>query len=402
MITLSIIIALTIGGLTYMHTAEQFGDTPTTEELQRYAGSEQLKNGRFVNRHGVAMSMKASTMTRAIKDMITIPDQTPDDPLPVGFNTSSDYAVPDKGEFAVTWFGHSAVLLEIDGRRLLFDPSLSPRASPVPLFGKRFATETPIDLDRIPPLDAVLISHDHYDHLDHGTITAIADRTQHFFVPLGVGNHLRRWGIADEKITELDWWNESGIEGIDIISTPAQHFSGRSMLDGNRTLWTSYVIRSESATLFFSGDGGYNDHFTLIGERFGPFDFTMMECGQYGEGWREIHSMPEEAVQAHLDLRGDIMMPIHWGGFNLAPHRWKEPSERVRAAAAKHGVRIALPMIGQRFIPARALPDWTPRTIAEPRTSAADTDAASGTNPTADRAAAPADNTSPAAVMTDR
>jgi L-ascorbate metabolism protein UlaG (beta-lactamase superfamily) len=180
----------------------------------------------------------------------------------------------------------------------------------------------------------------------------------HFYVPLGVGSHLKSWGIAEDKITEMDWWDEADIDGIRIATTPAQHFSGRGLTDRNKTLWASWVITGQRANIFFSGDSGYGKHFQQIGDRYGPFDFTMMECGQYNTKWHAIHSMPEESVQGHRDLRGTMMMPIHWGGFTLAPHRWTEPVERVRAAAEQYGVSLALPMIGQRFIPSREKPDW--------------------------------------------
>jgi L-ascorbate metabolism protein UlaG (beta-lactamase superfamily) len=365
MITFGIIIALTIGGITYMHTAEQFGEEPTAKDYERYAASTQLENGRFQNLGGVEMEFKFSSMKDALYEMLTVSDQSPGAPLPVAFDRDDERNPLTSEEFAVTWFGHSTVMLEIDGKRLLLDPSLSPSASPLPIFGKRFKLEKAIDIDRIPPLDAVLISHDHYDHLDCATVKAIAGRTRHFYVPLGVGAHLLHWGIPREKITELDWWNETQADGIGIVSTPAQHFSGRGLTDRNRTLWTSWVIKGKHATIFFSGDSGYGQHFSDIGERYGPFDFTMMECGQYNEKWRSIHSMPEESVQAHLDLGGSVMMPIHWGGFNLAPHPWTEPVDRVRAAAAAHGVRLALPMIGQRFIPSRKLPNWEAATVAD-------------------------------------
>jgi len=230
----------------------------------------------------------------------------------------------------------------------------------VPIFGKRFLLDQDIDLGTIPPVHAVLISHDHYDHLDHTSILALSDRVGHFYVPLGVGSHLRRWGIAAHRISEMDWWDEVTIEGIRVTAAPAQHFSGRSFNDRNQTLWASWVIRGEHSSMYFSGDSGYGPHFREIGERFGPFDFTMMECGQYNEKWQAIHALPEESVQGHLDLQGNVMMPIHWGGFTLAPHEWTDPVQRVRAAAREHDVTLVTPRIGQRMLPRheRPMAEW--------------------------------------------
>ncbi len=361
MLTFGIVVTILAGIVTYMHTVDDFGAPPSIEELGRYAASKQLNNGRFVNPGGVDVQMDLTKGMQALREMLTSEDTRPNVPLPTGFDAEMDTVPLAEGEFAVTWFGHSAVLLELDGRRLLIDPMLGPAASPVPMFfGKRFALEQPIDLDRIPAVDAVLISHDHYDHLDKYSIIALASRVGHFYVPLGVAGHLRLWGVPAEKITEMDWWDEAEVKGLRIAATPAQHFSGRGMTDRNRTLWASWVIKGGGASIYFSGDSGYGKHFARIGERYGPFDFTMMECGQYNEKWKPIHCLPEESVQAHLDLRGGLMMPIHWGAFTLAPHRWTEPMERVRTAAADRGVQLALPMIGQRFIPSRSVPFWDP------------------------------------------
>ena len=332
----------------------------------RVASSPHRRNGQFVNPGGVVMSMSAKKGLSALKEMLTRDGRRPKQPLPTAFGEGDMRPLQKPEEFAVTWFGHSAVMLEIDGVRLLIDPMLSASASPFPFIGKRFALREPIDVDRISDPDAILISHDHYDHLDYDSIRRLAPRTGHFFTPLGVGAHLRKWGVPDEKITEMDWGDETtvavppsdeaSLSRLRITAAPMRHFSGRWLRDRNATLWTSWVISGEASRIFFSGDSGYGTHFREIGERYGPFDFTMMECGQYNESWRTIHLMPEESVQAHRDLRGDVMMPIHWGSFTLAPHHWIDPVERALTADAQQGVRLALPRIGERFIPSRGIP----------------------------------------------
>jgi L-ascorbate metabolism protein UlaG (beta-lactamase superfamily) len=221
--------------------------------------------------------------------------------------------------------------------------------SPVSFISKRFPYERAIDLESLPDIDAIVISHDHYDHLDYPTIKILKDRVGRFFTPLGVGSHLMRWGVDEISITELDWWESSKIGGIQLIATPARHFSGRGTGDRNKTQWASWVFKGQDHRIYFSGDGGYANHFKAIGEKYGPFDFAMIECGQYNEKWKAIHMMPEESVQACIDVQGRVMMPIHWGAFNLALHTWTDPVVRARAEASKKGVVMSTPLIGQRF-----------------------------------------------------
>ena len=259
----------------------------------------------------------------------------------------------------VTWYGHSAILLEIDGKNLLIDPMLGPAASPVSFLSKRFPYKNSINLENLPEIDAVIISHDHYDHLDYPSIKYLKNKTNHFFVPLGVGSHLKEWGIKPSKINELDWWQSISFEGLELVATPARHFSGRKFNDRNKTLWASWVILGRKDKVFFSGDGGYFKGFKEIGNKYGPFDFTMIECGQYNKNWAAIHMMPEESVQAHLDLRGKVLMPIHWGAFSLSLHSWKEPVERLLAKADAEDVIVTFPMIGQKLNIDAAITDAT-------------------------------------------
>ena len=224
---------------------------------------------------------------------------------------------------------------------------------------QRFST-LPIEAEDLPPIDAVLLSHDHYDHLDYPSILKLKEKVGHFFVPLGLGSHLKHWGLAESKITELDWWQEIQFFNLTFVCTPAQHFSGRGLSDRNKTLWASWVILTDKTRLFFSGDSGYFDGFTKIGNQYGPFDICLLECGQYNERWQEIHMMPEETLQAHLDLKGKILIPIHWGAFNLALHTWTEPPERLLKAARAHPeVIISTPIIGQTVNLSAPIPQTT-------------------------------------------
>lgn len=251
----------------------------------------------------------------------------------------------------VIWFGHSTLFLEMEGKRILLDPQFSSYPSPFPLFGgKRFSKVLPIRPEKLLPIDVVILSHDHYDHMDYHSIMKLKDKTNLFCAPAGVGSRLKKWGVAPDKIREFKWWNELQFIGLKLACTPARHFSGRSLSDRNKTLWCSWVIAGQQAKVFFSGDGGYGYHFKQIGNKYGPFDLTLMECGQYDERWSDIHMMPEETIKAHIDVKGTVMIPIHWAAFSLAFHDWTEPIERVIKAAEEKQVSIATPKIGQSVI----------------------------------------------------
>ena len=248
----------------------------------------------------------------------------------------------------LTWFGHSAFLLSIDNKKILVDPMLGPVASPVSFVGsKRYSEDMLHLIDEMPPIDAVFITHDHYDHLDYPSFKKLKNKVNHFFVPLGVSAHLIRWGIEKEKITELNWWDKTEFRGLTVAFTPSKHFSGRGPLNGNSTLWGGWVILGEKTRFYASGDGGYDAHFKEIGKKYGPFDLTLIEGGQYDRRCSWVHMTPEESVQAHLDVNGKSMMLIHWGAFTLAFHGWTEPIERALKAAEKSGVNIIAPKIGE-------------------------------------------------------
>ncbi len=252
---------------------------------------------------------------------------------------------------SVTWFGHSAILIRLDGKTLFIDPMLGRTPSPFPIFGgRRYSDRLPNEISELPSIDAVILSHDHYDHLDYGSIKRLIPKVKRFIVPLGVAAHLIRWGVNPTIITEHDWWDELSFEGIRLTAAPARHFSGRSMGDRNTTLWCSWIIQGRKAKIFYSGDSGYGPHFKEIGNKYGPFDLTLMECGQYDLRWQAIHMLPEETVQANQDVGGRVMIPVHWGAFTLAMHDWSDPVERAAKAAKERNAPIATPRIGETVV----------------------------------------------------
>jgi L-ascorbate metabolism protein UlaG (beta-lactamase superfamily) len=255
-------------------------------------------------------------------------------------------AAPDRSLFRL---GHSTTLLKLRGKYWLTDPVFAERASPFRWMGPKRFHQPPIALQDLPPIRGVILSHDHYDHLDRDTIRYLADRTDVFLTPLGVGDRLVEWGVDPAKVRQLDWWQGTDVDGLQLTATPAQHFSGRTPFDGNRTLWASWVIADGDLRVFFSGDTGYFDGFKTIGERLGPFDVTLMETGAYDAHWPYVHMQPEQTVQAHADLRGRWLMPLHNGTFDLAMHAWQEPFERVLALAAERVIPLATPRMGERL-----------------------------------------------------
>ncbi|MDD8060770.1 MULTISPECIES: MBL fold metallo-hydrolase [Shewanella] len=248
---------------------------------------------------------------------------------------------------AIYRLGHSTILMRLDGEYVLIDPVFSERASPVQWAGPKRFHESPISIADLPAIKAVIISHDHYDHLDKAAIEQLADKVQHFITPLKVGEYLTAWGVDPIQVTELEWWQSVELNGLTIIATPAQHFSGRGLLDRDQTLWASWVIQGLQHKIFYSGDSGYFGGFKDIGERYGPFDVSMIETGAYNELWSDIHMLPEQSLQAHIDVNAKVMIPVHNGTFDLALHDWFEPFERINKLAKQHHVTLATPKFGQ-------------------------------------------------------
>ncbi len=258
------------------------------------------------------------------------------------------YNTPATNGLRITWIGHSSLLIEIDGFKILTDPVWSKRASFLSFIGPKRFFPPPLPLEQLPPLDVIILSHDHYDHLDKETIKKLAHLTTPFYCSLGVGEYIERWGVSKRRITEMDWTDSTIIANkLKITATPARHFSGRGIINRSQTLWSSFVIKSSSHTIFFGADSGWYDGFKDIGDAFGPFDLTMLEIGAYGEYWPDIHMGPINAVNANLALRGKVMMPIHWGTFNLSLHAWREPVDLLLPYAEEKNVTLFLPNPGQ-------------------------------------------------------
>nr|WP_281890819.1 MBL fold metallo-hydrolase [Paenibacillus sp. YYML68] len=344
--TLLTIITLLAAAALYMTLHPVFGGNVSPEQKEQFAKLSNYADGKFVNQVPTQMDMNASNVWSMLKDSMSgAKDRNPAGQLPV---VPIDWSKINSTEDSLTWFGHSAFLLSIDNKKLLVDPMLGPVASPVTFAGsKRYSENMLAVIDKLPPIDAVFITHDHYDHLDYPSIRKLKDKVQHFFVPLGVGVHLTRWGVAEERITELNWWDEMEYEGLTIALTPAKHFSGRGLFNKDTTLWGGWVILGKETRFYTSGDGGYDAHFKEIGQRYGPFDIALIEGGQYDRRWSWVHMTPEEAVQAHNDVNGRNMMLIHWGAFTLAYHGWTEPIERAVAAADQAKVKLIAPPIGE-------------------------------------------------------
>lgn len=351
LLLLTIAVALVQGWRAFGHRT----DGASKERLQR---SPRWQGGHVTNPQPLRNSF-----WRALKGAWgASPYTSPRDPVPVAAVDPGRLAQPPATGVRATWLGHSTALIELDGQRVLTDPIWSERASPLPWIGPRRWFTPPIALGALPHIDAVVISHDHYDHLDYRTIVAMKDWDTRFVVPLGIGSHLAYWGIPESRIVELDWWERTRIGAIEIVCTPARHASGRMLIDDDAKLWAGFALVGTAHRVYYSGDTGLFPAMREIGQRLGPFDLTLIEVGQYGSAWPDWHIGPEQAVIAHQMLRGRVLLPVHWGTFALAYHAWTEPIERVLAAAAASGVRVVIPKPGQSVEPGAPPPSerWWP------------------------------------------
>ncbi|MEM9730779.1 MAG: MBL fold metallo-hydrolase [Myxococcota bacterium] len=329
-----------------------FGKQAEGERLERMTESPQWDDGVFENPQPLWNDTSLTGMAKAIlKSSDFATPENADDDIPVVQREGSEFEAEPESGLRVTWFGHSSMLIEVDGKKVLTDPVWGPSPSPVTWAGPRRWYAPPIELDALPPVDAVLISHDHYDHLDYPTFEVIRDWDTLFFVPLGVGAHLAYWGVPEDRIVELDWWDRRDLAGLTIVCAPARHASGRGVFDQNATLWAGWALIGPEHRVFFSGDTGLFDGMKEIGEKLGPFDVTMLEVGAYNAAWPDWHLGPEQAVLAHQWLQGEVMMPVHWGLFDLAAHGWTEPAERTLVSAREAGVTTAFPRPGESFEP---------------------------------------------------
>ena len=302
--------------------------------------------GKFVN-----SEINYQTGLGAMLDMslayLTAKRDSPEPTTPVPL-AMIDLVELDKRKDAVIYrLGHSTMFMKIDGEYILLDPVFSERASPFTFVGPKRFHQPPISINNLPNISAVIISHDHYDHLDKDAVLKLDNKVERFITPLKVGKTLVKWGINPSKITELDWWQETQLGSLTFTATPAQHFSGRGLFDKDETLWAGWAIKGNQANVFYTGDTGYFSGFNEIGERLGPFDLSMVETGAYSKLWKDIHMHPSESMQAHLDLNAKAMMPVHNGTFDLSLHDWYEPLESIRALAQEQGVQLVTPIFGE-------------------------------------------------------
>ena len=353
----SVLLLALLGGVTFVVLSlPPFGGKASGPRLERMRANPQFENGQFVN-----VERPAPYTFEVVRSLLAAQfsgdeAREPPAPIPIVAVDPAALAAAPKPGLRAFWIGHASVYVEVDGVRVLIDPVFSEYASPFAVGPKRFHPP-PIALADLPRIDAVVISHDHYDHLDMATVRHLAARGTTFFVPLGVGAHLERWQVPLSQVRELEWWQEGSVGGVRFVCTPTRHYSGRGLTDSRATLWSSWSVFGPQHRFFYSGDTGYSKHFAEIGARLGPFDLSFIKVGAYGPGqpWIDIHMSPEDAVRAHGEVGGKRLFPVHWGTFNLAFHAWDEPIRRTVKAAAARGAELVTPRIGQMIDAERPL-----------------------------------------------
>lgn len=330
---------------------DEFGAHKIGHEKLKNSQQYSIKKKRFVNDRSHVVTFADEGSVKLMDSLLRYmfgKNQKPAFTLPEVKPNLGEF-LHKSSEVKFMWFGHSSFMINLADNILLFDPVFSKSASPFAFITKRFQKAV-LSLEELPEIDYIILSHDHYDHLDMETIKFFKNTNTKFLVPLGVGMHLRHWGITENRITELDWWQSIKCGNLEFTLTAAQHFSGRKIIDYNHTLWGSWVVRHENHSIFFSGDSGYAKHFKVIGDKYGPFDLVFIENGQYDPAWRDVHMLPEDVIQAVVDLRTKVFVPIHWGMFCLAPHQWFDPIENIYNLAIARNIDLYTPKIGQLII----------------------------------------------------
>lgn len=353
-VIISALIIFIIGIMIFFRTAPQIGAKAKGDRLERMKNSPRCKNGQFANVIDTSLDMSLPVLAKTAFEVFKGDDsRMPSQPVnTIMFDRKKFNEAGNGDTAAISWFGHSSLLIKLHGKTFLTDPVLvGERVSMLSFMGpKRFPYTNYVEPDELPEIDAVLLSHDHYDHLDYPTILRLKDRVTRFIVPLGVGAHLEKWGVPASHIEEFDWWQQFAFDQkINLVCAPSRHFSGRALTGRNTTLWCSWIVSGEKQRIYFGADSGYSPSFKELGTMYGPFDLAILECGAYSKYWPAIHMMPEETFQANLDLNSRRLMPIHWGKFNLSLHAWKEPIQRLKKKAAGSDIPIITPQIGEVF-----------------------------------------------------
>jgi L-ascorbate metabolism protein UlaG (beta-lactamase superfamily) len=333
--------------VSYVMSSSAYHGRAAGKRLERIKASPRFDGRVFVNTHPVSAGLKEGVERPTMRDFLCGGERRkPAKPLPL-VDPLETWRTRSTSGLRVTWLGHSTLLIEIDGMRVLTDPVWGERASPLPFAGPKRFHPPPARLDALPPLDAVIVSHDHYDHLDRSTIRKLARTDVPFITSLGVGAHLEEWGVDAKRITELDWWEHVELRDVRISAAAAQHFSGRGIKDRNSTLWSSFHLRGPHHSFFFGADSGLTPEFSEIARRLGPFDMVALEVGAYHPAWGDIHMGPVNALEAYRLLGSGEFLPIHWGTFNLAMHPWDEPAETVARLAPSEGIPLVMPRLGE-------------------------------------------------------
>lgn len=343
LIILASLLLIGIAVLLFLRLWPAFGGTADAEDRAEYERrAENYEDGKFIQPEEFSIW---TDFEDPYAERTSGKGIVPEDSLPI--ETPQLLESPSPDDVTITWFGHSTTLLQLQGMNILFDPVFSDIASPVSFAGSRRFSKLAMSAEELPHIDIVVFSHDHYDHLDYPTIRAIDDKVDYYIVPLGVENHLERWGVESEKIVRMAWWEETEINGLTIACTPSRHYSGRSLTDRGATLWASWVLKNDKVQIFESGDSGYGEHFAEIARRYGAFDLVMLDCAQFNGAWHNVHMFPEESVTAAVTLEARIVLPIHWAAFALSHHSWDDPAERVTQYGEEQGLTVVTPRLGE-------------------------------------------------------
>ncbi len=346
MLVTGIVILIIIGAALLFINGSSFGSLPSSADVKKMQRLPYFRNGQIQNLNPTPSLTEGAGFFKILKEFLfdKSKQNIPSAPLP---SRKTDLLLLERNKNILVWFGHSSYFIQVDGKRILVDPVLSGNASPLRFTTRSFAGSDIYDITDIPDIDYLFITHDHWDHLDYQTISQLKTKVKKTITGVGVGAHLLFWGFDKKNVEEMVWGDQIlPEEGFSVSAVTARHFSGRG-LQRNKSLWASFILTTKTKKIFIGGDSGYDNHFAEIGKRFGPFDLAILEDGQYNENWKYIHMMPEETVQAAIDLGAKKLLPVHWAKFSLSLHAWDEPIIRIKKEAAVKNVYLLHPMIGE-------------------------------------------------------